>query len=193
MARMRQLAAHEVGHTLGLPHNYIASTQGRASVMDYPHPLAKLDAQGNVDLSDAYAEGIGEWDKAAVTMAYAQFAQGADEHKELSKLVAQYHQKGLSFMADQDARPAGSAHPAVHLWDNGSSAVAELDRVMKLRTAVLRNFSEKKIPVGAPLATLEEMLVPIYLMHRYQAEITFMTAKWKAAQKERHRAGFERE
>ncbi|WP_132055846.1 zinc-dependent metalloprotease [Pseudocnuella soli] len=170
MARMRQLAAHEVGHTLGLPHNYIASTQGRASVMDYPHPLAKLDAQGNVDLSDAYAEGIGEWDKAAVTMAYAQFAQGADEQKELSKLVEQYHQKGLSFMADQDARPAGSAHPAVHLWDNGSSAVAELDRVMKLRTAVLRNFSEKKIPIGAPLATLEEMLVPIYLMHRYQAE-----------------------
>lgn len=170
MARMRQLAAHEVGHTLGLPHNYIASAQGRASVMDYPHPVAKLDAQGNIDLSDAYAEGIGEWDKAAVVMAYAQFAKGADEQKELSKLVAQYHQKGLSFMSDQDARPAGSAHPATHLWDNGTNAVAELERIMKVRHVALRNFSEKKIPVGAPLATLEEMLVPIYLMHRYQAE-----------------------
>jgi hypothetical protein len=170
MARMRQLAAHEVGHTLGLPHNYISSAQGRASVMDYPHPVAKLDDAGNIDLSDAYAEGIGEWDKAAVVMAYAPFAKGADEQKELSQLVAQYHKRGLSFLSDQDARPAGSAHPAAHLWDNGASAVAELNRVMQLRSVVLRNFSEKKIPVGAPLATLEEMLVPMYLLHRYQAE-----------------------
>jgi hypothetical protein len=170
MARMRQLAAHEVGHTLGLPHNYIASFTSRASVMDYPHPLVKLDKNGNPDVSDAYAKGIGEWDKVAITLAYRQFAQGADEKKELEKLVQDYLHKGLRFLTDQDARPPGSAHPYTHLWDNGTNAVDELNRVMILRSRVLQDFSEKKIPTGTPLATLEEVLVPMYLFHRYQAE-----------------------
>lgn len=170
MARMRQLAAHEVGHTLGLPHNYIASSQARASVMDYPHPYVQLDASGNIDLSNAYAEGIGAWDKAAITMAYKPFAAGADEAQALETLVQQYRKQGLTFLSDQDARPAGSAHPAAHLWDNGANAVDELHRILKVRSTVLHGFSERKIPVGAPMATLEEVLVPMYLLHRYQVE-----------------------
>jgi hypothetical protein len=172
MARMRQLAAHEVGHTLGLPHNYISSVTNRASVMDYPHPLVKIGKDGNLDLSDAYAKGIGEWDKVAITLAYRQFVPGADESKELSKLIKDYMTAGLQFLTDQDARPPGSAHPGTHLWDNGTNAVDELNRVMKIRALVLNTFSEKKIPAGAPLATLEEVLVPMYLFHRYQAEAT---------------------
>ncbi|NII28120.1 DUF5117 domain-containing protein [Pseudoflavitalea sp. X16] len=172
MARMRQLAAHEVGHTLGLPHNYIASVINRASVMDYPHPLVKTDKDGHLDLSDAYAKGIGEWDKVAITLAYRQFTPGSDEAKELNKLVKDYMAAGLQFLTDQDARPPGSAHPGTHLWDNGTNAIDELNRVMKIRATVLNTFSEKKIPAGAPLATLEEVLVPMYLFHRYQAEAT---------------------
>ncbi|GAB3642400.1 zinc-dependent metalloprotease [Spirosoma arcticum] len=167
--RLRQLAAHEVGHTLGLPHNYLASIQGRASVMDYPTMVAKVKGAA-IDLSDAYAKGIGVYDKWSIRYGYEQFANGADEKKELDKIVMQMQAAGLSFLTDQDARPEGSVHPATHLWDNGTNAVDELQRVMAVRTVALSNFSEAKIPVGMPMATLEEVFVPMYMFHRYQVE-----------------------
>ena len=167
--RLRQLAAHEVGHTLGLPHNYMASTQGRASVMDYPTMVANVKG-ASIDLSDAYAKGIGTYDKWSIRYGYEQFAPGANEKQELDKLVKQMQATGLGFLTDQDARPEGSAHPATHLWDNGANAVDELRRVMDVRKVALTNFSEKKIPVGMPMATLEEVFVPMYMFHRYQLE-----------------------
>nr|WP_240485970.1 zinc-dependent metalloprotease [Anditalea andensis] len=170
MARMRQLAAHEVGHTLGLPHNYIASTRGRASVMDYPHPTVHLTSQNTIDISDSYQEGIGTWDKIAINMAYSNFPDGSDELEEIDKLVKAYQREGQMFLSDQDARPVGSAHPENHLWDNGGNAVDELDKTMKIRKIVLDGFSERKIREGQPLATLEEVLVPMYMFHRYQVE-----------------------
>lgn len=170
LARLRQLSAHEVGHTLGLSHNYIASTANRGSVMDYPHPLINLTKEGNIDLSDAYASGIGTWDKVAITYGYQDFPEGTDEKAALDKILADALKQGNMFLTDQDARPMGSAHPATHLWDNGAHAADELQRMMQVRGAALNRFSEKNIRPGMPLSTLEEVLVPLYMSHRYQVE-----------------------
>ena len=170
LARMRQLAAHEVGHTLGLMHNYIASTANRASVMDYPHPLVTIKNDSTLDLSNAYAAGIGEWDKVAIAYGYQDFPKGTNERQALDKIITDAEKRGIFFLTDQDARPQGSSHPQTHLWDNGSNAVDELNRVMKVRSIALKNFSEKNIRPGTPMATLEDVLVPVYMGHRYQLE-----------------------
>src|SRR6476659_3139035 len=170
LARLRQLAAHEVGHTLGLQHNYAASPVGRSSVMDYPAPRAKLGPDGVPDLSDAYAKGIGEWDKVAITYGYQDFAPGTDEHAALDRTLSNAFTRGLMYLTDQDARPASSSSSVAHLWDNGTNVVDELANVMKVRAAALRRFGENNIREGAPMATLEDVLVPIYLYHRYQVE-----------------------
>ena len=170
LARLRQLAAHEVGHTLGLSHNYIASTAGRASVMDYPHPLVKMRNNQTLDLSDAYATGIGEWDKVSITYGYKEFPKGTNEPDELQSILTDAMKRGLVFLTDQDARPRGSSHPLVHLWDNGTNAMDELEHMMKVRSVALMRFSENNIRPAMPMATLEEVLVPLYLGHRYQIE-----------------------
>ncbi len=170
LARLRQLAAHEVGHTLGLMHNYSASTVNRSSVMDYPPPLVKLTANGTLDVSDAYASGIGEWDKVSITWGYSDFAPGTDERAALGKILEEAYGRGLRFLTDQDARPAGSSSSLAHLWDSGPNAVDELNRLMQVRAAALRRFGENNIRGGAPLATIEDALVPIYMLHRYQVE-----------------------
>ncbi|HTT32080.1 MAG TPA: zinc-dependent metalloprotease [Methylomirabilota bacterium] len=170
LARLRQLAAHEVGHTLGLEHNYTASTVNRSSVMDYPPPYIKLGADGTPDLSDAYAKGIGEWDKVSIAYGYQDFAAGTDEHAALNKILNDAFARGLRFLTDQDARPAGSSSSLAHLWDSGGNAVDELNRLMQVRAAALKRFGENNIREGTPLATMEDVLVPLYLLHRYQVE-----------------------
>ena len=145
LARIRQLSAHEVGHTLGLEHNFAASADGRASVMDYPHPYVTLDENGEVDVSDAYAVGIGAWDKHAITWGYADFPEEVGEVAGRAVLVDQILNSGLSFVADQHARGgsyesgAGPCHSRGSLWDNGDDPVAELNRIMELRR-VVRTF-----------------------------------------------------
>jgi len=170
LARLRQLSAHEVGHTLGLQHNYAASPVGRASVMDYPAPRAKLGPDGVPDLSDAYAKGIGEWDKVAIAYGYQDFAPGTDENAALDRTLSDAFSRGLMYLTDQDARPPSSASSVAHLWDNGQNAIDELGNVMKVRAAALRRFGENNIREGAPMATIEDVLVPIYMYHRYQVE-----------------------
>jgi hypothetical protein len=169
LARLRQLSAHEVGHTLGLTHNFAASVNDRSSVMDYPHPYITLKS-GKVNFSDAYDTGIGDWDKRMIIYGYQTFQPDQNEADELKKVIAENLRQDFQFITDHDARPQGGAHPYAHLWDNGEDAVSELNRIMELRKYGINKFSEKNIPEGAPMATLENVFVPIYLMHRYQVE-----------------------
>jgi Met-zincin/Domain of unknown function (DUF5117) len=168
LARIRQLAAHEVGHTLGLMHNFTGSTVNRASVMDYPAPLVTLDTSGNIDLNNAYDNKIGAWDKVAINWGYADFPEGADVKDSLNAILTNAFKKGIRYLTDQDARPAGSSSPYAHLWDNGSNAIDGLKQVMKVRAKALEQFGENNIPVGTSMAMLEDVLVPVYFYHRYQ-------------------------
>jgi hypothetical protein len=174
LARIRQLSAHEVGHTIGLAHNFAASTNDRASVMDYPYPLVTLNSQGEVDVSEAYAVGIGEWDKRAITWGYSHFPKGTNEAAARNAIMADTIAAGLSYVegkharADSFARSGGACHSRGALWDNGADPVAELNRLSALRRVVLDRFSPAVIQRGEPLSRIEEVLVPAYLMHRYQ-------------------------
>ncbi|RSK33102.1 zinc-dependent metalloprotease [Hymenobacter metallilatus] len=170
LARLRQLAAHEVGHTLGLYHNYSASTRDRSSVMDYPMPRINTRADGSIDLSEAYATGIGSWDKRAILYGYQDFGPQADEKAALDAVMKQTLAEGYVFISDADARAAGGAHPTAHLWDDGPNAADELNRLLDVRQQLLARFSEKALAPGQPMAMLEEVLVPMYLLQRYQVE-----------------------
>lgn len=170
LARLRQLSAHEVGHTIGLTHNFAASTNDRSSVMDYPHPYIWLKQNSGMQFQDAYDTGIGEWDKRTILYGYQDFPEGTNEEEALEEILKENQALGLRFISDQDSRPAGGAHPHSHLWDNGKNATSELLRLMKVRESALKNFSLDNIPSGTPLADLERVLVPLYFAHRYQVE-----------------------
>ena len=175
LARLRQLSAHEVGHTLGFTHNFAASYNDRASVMDYPHPYVTMDespkgAGGNVDFSKAYDDKIGDWDKRMVIYGYSDFPENVDESATLENILKENQNMGLLFISDADSRPASGAHPYSHLWDNGKSPADELRRMAKVREKAFENFGLNTIPNGAPVADLERILVPLYLSHRYQVE-----------------------
>ena len=166
LSRIRQLSAHEVGHTLGFGHNYYASPLGRVSVLDYPHPLITLQQDGTMNMDEAYDVGIGEWDKISVQWAYQDFPSGTDEKAALDQMLADARAEGLLYMSNQDL----SVNPLVHQWANGRDPSAELERLMDLRRAGLNKFGEASIKNGMPMATMEEVLVPLYLHHRYQIE-----------------------
>jgi len=167
IARIRQLSAHEIGHTLGFAHNFAASTTGRASVMDYPHPMLSL-RNGKIDFSKAYDTKIGAWDKVTVAYSYQDF-QG-DEDAQLRKVLEDAFAKGLRYISDADARPKGGAHAYGHLWDNGSDIVQELGNILDIRKSAISKFSADNIKSSEPYSVLEDVFVPLYFFHRYQTE-----------------------
>lgn len=173
LARLRQLSAHEVGHTLGLRHNFAASAapDERASVMDYPAPLARIEGD-SLSLDEAYDTGVASWDILAIRYGYEPLRQERSEDDLLDRLLQEQAAQNIGYITDQDARPAGAAHPEAHLWDNGSDAVDALEHEMEVRTFALDRFGEEVLKMGDPLATMEETLVPLYLRHRYQVAAT---------------------
>ena len=171
LARIRQLSAHEVGHTIGIAHNFAASVTGDASVMDYPHPQPKL-VNGEIDLSNPYDVGIGEWDKVAVAYGYQDFPDGTDEKEALDQILEEAYDSGLKYITDSDARPQSGAHPDAHLWDFGSDPASQLSKVLEIRKVALENFGEANLKTGQAMAELEDALVPMYFFHRYQLEGT---------------------
>ena len=170
LARLRQLSAHEIGHTIGLAHNFASSVNDRASVMDYPHPLIGLDAEGNINFDDVYDIGIGEWDKHAIVYGYSDFADDVDEKEALNAIISEAQINGLHYISDRDARPRGGLHPQAHLWDNGVDAIDEFERLLSIRAIAMDKMGKNTITNGTPLSELEKLLVPIYLLHRYQLE-----------------------
>ncbi|MDB5003553.1 MAG: hypothetical protein JWQ34_1778 [Mucilaginibacter sp.] len=165
LARIRQLSAHEIGHTLGLTHNFAASPKDRASVMDYPFPRFNLKKDGTIDLSDVYAKGIGTWDKRAIIWGYSDFGT-ADESAALRQIMKETLAAGYKYIPDI----GGNAHPMSNQWDDGTNPIDQFNKLMTIRRHVLDNFSEKAIQQDAPMAMLEDVLVPMYLLHRYQLE-----------------------
>ncbi len=168
LARIRQLAAHEVGHTLGFAHNFAASSNNRSSVMDYPHPKVSIDANGKLDLSKAYEVGIGSWDKIATQYAYQDFAGDAAE--QLKSILNRATEQGFRFISDSDARSMGGAHAYAHLWDNGNDMLSGMKEVFQVREFAIENFSDDIISEGMSYTSLEDAFVPIYFYHRYQLE-----------------------
>ncbi|MEO1247521.1 MAG: zinc-dependent metalloprotease [Pseudomonadota bacterium] len=170
LARIRQLSAHEIGHTLGFEHNFAASTQDRSSVMDYPFPLIGFDPATGISLDNAYDDQIGSWDIRTVLYAYQDFPDGTDRDAARQAILAETIDAGFKYVADQDARRVGDAHPDGNLWDNGDDAIVELQHLLRVRDYALGRFSENNIRKGRPLASMEEVLVPIYLLHRFQIQ-----------------------
>jgi len=169
IARIRQLSAHEIGHTIGFAHNFAASTNNRASVMDYPHPLVNL-IDDEIVFDDAYDTGIGDWDKVTVAYSYSDFRSDQNEDFELNKILENSTIDGLRFISDYDARSIDGSHAYAHLWDNGETAYSGLDKVIDIRKRAIENFSEYNVPEGTPNSVLEDVFVPLYFFHRYQTE-----------------------
>ncbi len=169
LARIRQLSAHEIGHTLGFAHNFAASVNSNASVMDYPHPQFDLK-DGKINFSNAYNIGIGAWDKVTVAYSYADFSKGTNEQVELNKILSKAQEDGLRYISDMDARPKGGAHIFAHLWDNGTDVGTELEEMLKIREIAIQNFSIHNVRTNEPNSILEDVFVPLYFFHRYQTE-----------------------
>ncbi len=170
LARIRQLSAHEIGHTIGLAHNFAASVSDRASVMDYPAPLVTLDAAGEIDTSQAYDTGIGAWDSTAISWLYGEYGDGAAEAETLDRILTEASANGLLYITDRHARGNASGHPLANLWDNGADPVDMLNETMAVRERALADFGQNVLAHGQPASSLRQVLSPIYLYHRYQVE-----------------------
>ena len=169
MARRRQHVAHEIGHTLGLSHNFISSSQGRASVMDYPVPIIRVGVDGQLDLSQAYAPFAGGWDSLAIRYGYSWYPNGDAERAGLDRIVKEGLTRGLRFVADQHAGAEGSIPDATR-WVEGATAFDAVERTSAVRRVLIEKFDERAIKPGEPMYLLNMRFAHVYLHHRYSLE-----------------------
>jgi hypothetical protein len=166
LARVRQVTAHEIGHTLGLGHNYIASTYDRGSVMDYPPPRVRLNARGDIDISSAYGVGPGAYDAWVIRWGYGIFPPES-ERDSLNAIAAEGLRKGFLYLSDGDARPEFASDPRTNLWDDAATASEFLRHQMGVRRVAMQRFGLRNIRAGEPIALLQERFAPVYFMHRF--------------------------
>ena len=72
----------------------------------------------------------------------------------------------MRYLTNQDL----GAQPKVDQWSNGVDQADELNRIMRVRRAALNRLGERAIRNGAPMASIEEPLAPIFMYHRYSVE-----------------------
>ncbi|HMN08778.1 MAG TPA: zinc-dependent metalloprotease [Gemmatimonadaceae bacterium] len=169
MMRRRQHVAHEIGHTLGMSHNYIAHTQGRSSVMDYPFPLITVDARGTLDLRQAYAPFAGAWDSLAIRYGHTWYPDAASERAGLAKIIKEMLDRDVRFVADQDADATGSI-PEVTRWVEGKTMFDAVERTSTVRRIAIDKFDERALEPGEPMYLLNMRFAHVYLHHRYSLE-----------------------
>jgi hypothetical protein len=160
--RLALLACHEVGHTLGLEHNFVASTYGRGSVMDYYAPRIAMRPDGTADLSDAYMQGVGSWDKLVIEWGYSQGKPNASPQQEDARL------NGIVMRGIQQGIVWGNyADPRWNSYDDGADPVSWLRQVVPVRDALLKNYGPQMLRPGEPVANLAARFPLVYLFHQY--------------------------
>lgn len=169
LARIRQLAAHEVGHTLGLDHNFAASTNQDASVMDYPHP--KIQLKGNdIDISAPYTTGVGPWDDFTIAYGYSDQGDARTQQALQVDLLADVAKRGLRYIGEADSRQKDASQAYASLWDSGDDPIDQLGKLNKIRTKAIADFSSAALLPNEPLGELADAFAPIYLLTRYQID-----------------------
>ncbi|NKB32714.1 MAG: hypothetical protein GKR91_06415 [Pseudomonadales bacterium] len=131
-------------------------------------PLVEITDDRQLDISNAYLQRIGEYDKLSVRYAYEQFSADADEEEELQKIVQESIDRGLLFMAHNNNNFVGAGHQYASVWDNGENLVDHLKHEIQVRQIGLERFGESVIRDGEPLSSLENVLLPLYMHHRFQ-------------------------
>jgi hypothetical protein len=154
LQRLAYLSAHEVGHTIGLMHNWAGTTFGWGSVMDYLGPNVQL-RDGRLDLSDAYPREVGAYDKLAIRWGYT---PGAGPPA-LDTMVREAYARGIVYPRDDDPRWAE--------YDWGPDPVEWLRTTQDVRRTILARFSPAQLEPGEWLHDLQERFNLAYLYHRF--------------------------
>ena len=162
LKRLALLTCHEMGHVLGLEHNFVASTYGRGSVMDYFAPRVQIRADGTADLSDAYMQETGSYDRLAIEWGYSQGKVGSsalENHTRLDAVVKGALAKGIVW--------GNTADPRWNSYDDGPDPVSWLKTVLPVRNALLAHYSPSMLRAGEPNSMFTSRLPLVYLFHRY--------------------------